>query len=94
MDQLKVPSDIDASDREDSTVSSVTEDASSFYKKNFDSSWSKQAQNVLSHWHRAKKLRTRDPNSYQAFTPCLMDQVVEEEQQHTATKEHINMFSA
>jgi hypothetical protein len=70
--------------RAESTVSSVTDEASSFYQKNFDA-WGKQAQNVLNHWHQAKVKESRNPNLYRADAPTNLLERVKEE--------HLNMFS-
>jgi hypothetical protein len=71
--------------RAESTVSSITDDASSFYQKNFDV-WGKQAQNVLSHWHQAKIKESRNPNLYRADAPTnLLERVKEEQRQSAAT---------
>ena len=50
---IEVPPSIHASDETESNVSSVTEDASSFYQKHFQS-WKSQAHSVLNHYNNAK----------------------------------------
>jgi hypothetical protein len=84
----QLPADMPPSiltDESDSTVSSVTEEASSFYQKNFESGWKYQAQNVLNNYHKARKPRSRvDPSTYSA-EPYHLERVEEE---------YTNMFSA
>lgn len=62
----KVPHSVHADDAAESIVSSVTEEASSFYQKNFGGGsvhWNKQAQNVLNHYNVRKTLQARDTNA-------------------------------
>jgi hypothetical protein len=66
-ERCKVPRAVDADDGDDSIVSSVTEEASSFYNKSFGGNsahWNKQAQNVLNHYNVKRTLQSRDTNSY------------------------------
>jgi hypothetical protein len=69
----KVPRELHA--EEGSDVSSVTEEASSFYQKNFvnssntsSSQWSKQAHQVLNHYNVKRTLQLRDENARARFT--------------------------
>jgi hypothetical protein len=63
----------------ESTVSSVTEEATSFYQKNFEG-WNKQAYDALNHFHRMRK---SDPKRYRAGGRLT-----------SVEEEHRNMFSA
>lgn len=81
-------------DRPQSPVSSVTEEASSFYQKNFQK-WDKPALSVLENYRQNtsmnKMLRARDPNTYRA------DPQVTNNSNARLTRveeEHRNMFIA
>ena len=83
----KVPPNIQAEDKAESTVSSVTEEASSFAENAFDgnqSGWNKQAHNVLDQWRKVQELKSREES-------VLIHQVPN---QGRATQEHLNMFTA
>jgi hypothetical protein len=80
-----VPPSILTDESADSTVSSVTEEASSFYQKNFQSGWKTQAHNVLNNYHNARKVRSHKDSSNRSVESHYLERVEEE---------HTNMFSA
>lgn len=80
-----VPPSIMADETADSIVSSVTEEASSFYQKNFQSGWKAQAHNVLNNYHNARKVRNHNDSSNRSVESHCLERVEEE---------HSNMFSA
>lgn len=62
-----VPKAVHADEEAESIVSSVTEEASSFYNKSFGGNsahWNRQAQSVLNHYNVKRTLQTRDGNTY------------------------------
>lgn len=66
----KVPRSVHADKAAESVVSSVTEEASTFYQKNFgggSAHWNKQALNVLNHYNVKKTLQVRDTNAHNKF---------------------------
>jgi hypothetical protein len=80
-----VPPSILTDESAHSSVSSVTEEASSFYQKNFQSGWKTQAHNVLNNYHNARKARPHNDSSNRSVEPHYLERVEEE---------HTNMFSA
>jgi hypothetical protein len=85
-DQLPdVPPSILTDESAYSSVSSVTEEASSFYQKNFQSGWKTQANNVLNNYHNARKVRPHNDSSNRSVESHYLERVEEE---------HANMFSA
>jgi hypothetical protein len=80
-----VPPSILTDESAHSSVSSVTEEASSFYQKNFQSGWKTQAHNVLNNYHNARKVRPHNDSSNRSVESHYLERVEEE---------HTNMFSA
>jgi hypothetical protein len=97
----KVPSAVAASDGSESNVSSVTEEASSFYKKSFGGRsprWNEPAQKLVNNYNvRKNQLRTNN-----SFSGCGRDQGPSKFRQSTGSSgehelsrseaEHINVF--
>jgi hypothetical protein len=78
------PPSILTAESAESAVSSVTEEASSFYQKNFQG-WKAQAHNVLNNYHKANKTRKTHPVHHLVDSQMFLDPVEEE---------NANMFNA